>query len=735
MPPADNTPNFDKMSPEEIMAWMESLAKRQGANEGFTTAADVEVPEIDPDTVVIDEPGYVPSEGKMRGQKIGPGVPIKKVEAPPPPPPAPEPVVIKPVAPPPPPPAPVRQVELPIEPAPVVQRPAARAPEPPPVAPVVERPAARAPEPPPAPAPAAPAAQGTLSWLESLAADQGNPLDFSLDAFAAPKAAASAPSVSTTDWLADLAGASDLTSPAESEQMLSEPASAAAAPATDTVSWLETLAARQGAAPEELVAPAAVDIPLPAEISSDEPGYTDYAFDSPTLTTRTGSISAAVLPEPFVAEEAQSPEQDAAAWLDQLAAAQKPAAAAPAPMDDGAIQAALARGENIPHDEMEAWMQRQLQIGAKRPDPEIGDPDAEDSAVPAVLPDWLLEQAGPPPPLDAAPPAAPAQPALIEAIFDPPAVQSADLPDWLREESDNVTTLDDIFATSEQEEVQLPPTVTIAPGAGLSAVDMNDPWVEALEVEYQAAHGGVIPAPVEVVTAAPAIVLTAATLPPETDLAPGELEAAPDWLSGLVPEAVAPILEADPEQTAVVNVDPAAIRAAEAEALPDWLNEVAPAFAGTTVPAPAGASTDEISNWLETIELEPAEIPAWLTETINPPAAPPAPEPAPVAPAAAAVPAAAPVVARIASVVVNAVEALTRARSRYTENDLDASLNEYDSLVRSNQSLDEVVGDLTKAVEKHKGNPTVYRVLGDGLMRQGKLQAALDTYRKALNQL
>jgi len=54
MPPADNTPDFDKMSPEEIMAWMESLAKRQGANEGFTTAADMDVPEVDPNTVVID---------------------------------------------------------------------------------------------------------------------------------------------------------------------------------------------------------------------------------------------------------------------------------------------------------------------------------------------------------------------------------------------------------------------------------------------------------------------------------------------------------------------------------------------------------------------------------------------------------------------------------------------------------------------------------------------------------
>ena len=46
-----NTPDFDSMSPEEMMAWMESLAKRQGAEEGFTTSADVEIAEVDPDTV------------------------------------------------------------------------------------------------------------------------------------------------------------------------------------------------------------------------------------------------------------------------------------------------------------------------------------------------------------------------------------------------------------------------------------------------------------------------------------------------------------------------------------------------------------------------------------------------------------------------------------------------------------------------------------------------------------
>lgn len=39
---------------------MDTLAKRQGAAEGFTTAADMVISVIDPSSVVVDDPGYVP---------------------------------------------------------------------------------------------------------------------------------------------------------------------------------------------------------------------------------------------------------------------------------------------------------------------------------------------------------------------------------------------------------------------------------------------------------------------------------------------------------------------------------------------------------------------------------------------------------------------------------------------------------------------------------------------------
>lgn len=83
----DNIPDFSSMSLEEQMRWLESLAARQGASaDEFTTSADMDVPEIDPNSVVIDEPGYVPSEtfsfSKHAQPKQPPAPPSQPVEQP-----------------------------------------------------------------------------------------------------------------------------------------------------------------------------------------------------------------------------------------------------------------------------------------------------------------------------------------------------------------------------------------------------------------------------------------------------------------------------------------------------------------------------------------------------------------------------------------------------------------------------------------------------------------------------
>jgi hypothetical protein len=179
---SDNMPDFDSMTPEEIQTWMESLAKRQGASEGFTTSADMEVAEIDPDSVVIDEPGYVPyGQESKQPAETKPPAPVKQPENAAP---APEPEPVQPAA--------------QIEPEPEVVTPpvAARAEAPP----VVE---AAPPEPVNA---EAPVDEGALAWLESLAADQGEGL-FNLDLSELPEETTEPTAALTNpmNWLEDLA--------------------------------------------------------------------------------------------------------------------------------------------------------------------------------------------------------------------------------------------------------------------------------------------------------------------------------------------------------------------------------------------------------------------------------------------------------------------------------------------------------------------------------------------------
>lgn len=809
---ADNTPNFDAMTPEEIMAWMESLAKRQGADSsGFTTAANVDIPEIDPDSVVIDEPGYVPSEGKDRGKRIGPGVSVNKPAAttstpqpaptakPAPvtqPPPAP---VAKPVvaAPPPPPQATPVAKSAPItsSPAPVTKPPA------PPAQPaaqmsIFDEPAQiEAPdwlanlgmgnELPPEPIEDAPeTAAPSLSWLESLAVDSNNSLpDFDLSALGSeltPASSASAPiETNPVNWLESLAQNSlDVAPPQPAasnpvnwlENLAQEqgvkPATPAAVPADDPVNWLESLAKRQGARSEELTTGADLEVPETSKTeAAASAGYSEYAFESPVPPAKSEPPKQT---SPFAAEQPTDP----AAWLDSLAsqafeATKQPAAATPPSTDsmsDTDIQQALKRGELVPPDQMEAWMQRQLREGASRPEPEEleGDYDPDAPPVKADLPDWLIEQVGDSMPLEepAAPAAPVAQtPALIETILEPPTV--TDIPDWLKDDEPASDELDSIFATPAPENwsdtsgftepAATPAAPTAEPVIAASAlIDPSDPWVEALEMEYIQTHGdqkGVVTPPPQQPAAAapvaptpvpepvpqasaPVATLPAASLPPEKDVPVGQPDAVPAWLASVTDEQPVDVIETVP------------VVAPSSEAVPDWLTQ--------EIIEPESGSGD-LPDWLGGVNVDSADIPDWLKQSITTtheeaiisPVPPPAPTPVVTAPIVAAQPtptivpvrAASPAPVPAAAQDIDVAATLTSARTHAGENNLDASLPHYEMLVRANAVLDDVVNDLTALAGKFKTSPAVHRVLGDTLMRQGKLQAALDTYRKALNQL
>jgi tetratricopeptide (TPR) repeat protein len=84
-----------------------------------------------------------------------------------------------------------------------------------------------------------------------------------------------------------------------------------------------------------------------------------------------------------------------------------------------------------------------------------------------------------------------------------------------------------------------------------------------------------------------------------------------------------------------------------------------------------------------------------------------------------------------------AANVLNQARASQKMGDVSAMLDSYERLIRSEVALEDVETDMERVSKDavHKSNPAVLRVYGDALLRRGKLQQALDTYRAALNLL
>ena len=81
--------------------------------------------------------------------------------------------------------------------------------------------------------------------------------------------------------------------------------------------------------------------------------------------------------------------------------------------------------------------------------------------------------------------------------------------------------------------------------------------------------------------------------------------------------------------------------------------------------------------------------------------------------------------------------AINSARGKVEANELGEALADYETLLRTNAGLDWVISDMRGLIarDQFRYNPSVHRVLGDALMRQGHLDAALDVYRHALTLL
>jgi hypothetical protein len=559
--------------------------------------------------------------------------------------------------------------------------------------------------------------------------------------------------------------------------------------ANDDINWLESIARASGADEAELVTAADMPLPPPASVTVDGPGYQPYSFESAYTADESLSAAAEESHAGMAVPDVNSFE-DPELWLDALAAgvsAQRDdaepadrgttAAQAVIPDDPMEVMRALNAGVEVPPQAVESFFEKMFERAEQMPDePELANGDLPPIEV--EIPDWLQEsfasvdqddafsdipmaqmlkdlgltddssdaapmlvdlQSAPPTPLDwqveiqDAPD--PAELDLNELItsdeVEAAALDTVEIPSWLLEQAGELSDdMSDIFADEHTALMELSQPALV--------IDDSDPWVQAfaeesshpemLEAWYNqriAQISGVEEAP----QAEPAAVETAASglrpaqLPQETALEPALPVAVPSWLHG---EPVEPTPQAGAEWFET-----------DEEPIPSWLQaQVAEEL----------APTDPLPDWLAGADLTNTEVPQWLLQTVEEKPSAPA-EPAPAAPPAP--PAALPVVERPAApppaparvvvgsqLPVQAAAHLEQARQQMAT-DVNVSLQHYEAVVRANVALDEVVRDLSRAIadKAHKTNPAVYRVLGDALMRQGKLQDALSTYRKALNLL
>ncbi|MBW4438784.1 MAG: tetratricopeptide repeat protein [Pleurocapsa minor GSE-CHR-MK-17-07R] len=672
---------FAKMSPDEMNTFLESLARRQGATEGLTSETSMNIAEVDPATAKIDGPGYVPySEGNRAPRDERPAAPAVAAA-----PPAPAPVST-------PPPAPVAPPQ-----------PAASLPEAMPEDDSATR--------------VQPAAQaGSLAWLENLASGgldlmepaQEDLFNLNLDdieSAAAPSAPARA-AVNTESWLQDLARS-------QGELSLNEPPAIEG----DTLEWLESIAVNQGASRDEFITGAGMSISPPGE--DVEPlAYTPFSFETPRASTS---------PEDFL--KSLSMEQgysEAGVTATQRAEDIDPFA-------PDAIQEALNSG-NVTPEQVAVFFERSMDRGLSQPEPEpvdnMDDVAADAPLAAAEMPSWLLEgiSAAEEEEKSAAPATGtiPLDELLPSLDLTGASAQAPNMMDWLGDDqmAGNLNALPDD-----------PTDLLQAIGIGELTPDTSDPWVEALDSEHEAGSGDIDNPPAWYVertsdpdrmarveelalgeSASAALTdesLSDAPLPEHEDLPFGTPANVPEWLNVSQPMPI---------------VDAASLFTGAAEPTLETAETGIPSWITQAIEEPIVEEASDVPWWEQGVSEPVATIQDILPEA-EPTPAPVAAAPEPPRPA----PAPAPVAAPRPPVVTNAT--LEGARTRQRSGDLDGSLREYEAIVQSQQHLDEAITDLVNLAKVHRANPVVHRILGDGYMRQGQLQKALDTYREALNNL
>ena len=349
-----------------------------------------------------------------------------------------------------------------------------------------------------------------------------------------------------------------------------------------------------------------------------------------------------------------------------------------------------------------------------------------------------------------------------------PIERSGTLPDWIQEMKPEPvapdvlpapeTPQEDISITSWLSKMDVEETLgksQPAPDASQPAVAPSSELPDWLkELEKPAAHEEA-PKPAEDLPdwlrqpVQPADNVAAATLTPET--AP-ELEL-PAWVDEETPVSEQPAATT-PGEWIPVDEKPSPTQVAEQEAEPAAVVIKIPVVEPKVEPAAVVLETPVIEPKVEPAEViletpvvEPStETAAVITETpvvepkvepaeiaLETPVVEPSAEPAAVVaetPVQPKVPKGTGMLARIPAKEKDA-EFLAAAQAALDANKLNEAMQGYSALIKKNRLPDEVIHDLREAIYRFPVDIIVWQTLGDAYMRANRLQDALDAYTKA----
>jgi len=451
----------------------------------------------------------------------------------------------------------------------------------------------------------------------------------------------------------------------------------------EALAWLEGLAMKQGAKEEELVTKRTPEVP-------------DWIRKPPAEEETSPAEPQAALPDWLrsPAEAETAPEAAAPEWLRAPAA---PESAAPPVPDSG--------------DEALAWLESLAAKHGAKPEELVTQPEARSEE----MPEWMRET----------PEAAQPEPEPVSAPLPEPAlpIPEAEKPDWLKQ----------MEAESDQYEAMAKGAPTQPePAPAVAAEDEALAWLESLAAKHGAKPEELVTQPEARVEETPAWIREAQAAP-EPPAEPAPVEPAPAAAPTPEPEPLPAWLTVEPEPGIpeppvwLEAAEPKhAPPAAEPEPLPAWLTEPEPAPAEPATETPEWIPAVAAPEPIPVAELPAAEQPAKPKPPAKPkagkPAKPKAPRARPAKPA------------KLRSTEEPAI-VLALARQHLSETKFEESIQVYGELIHTGHLLPDVIADLEAAAEKNPGTPELLRALGDAYMRDNQLQLALDTYKRALQQL